>query len=154
MTISTTNLVPVSELKGDSPTDTKMLKGMYSEASRFLTSFKWCGGIRRGWFGQGVGGVVAVFLFEIEPSKPDVDDTLWVVVGDLPPAYLVIDDSPTPKAALATYVAEAKRWVAAVRSQSDLADCIPVNVPPTSENASRLERRLEFLEREFLSDQG
>jgi hypothetical protein len=151
MTVSKTELTPISELEGDTPTDTNLLKRMYSEAERFLLSFKWCTGIVEAWLGIGVGGVVAIFLFEIKPSKPDVDDVLWVVVGDIPPAYLVVDDSPTPKAALATYIAEARRWISAVTSRSELTDCIPVNAPPTDENANRLESRLGFLEREFLT---
>jgi hypothetical protein len=37
-----------------------------------------------------VGGVVSTFLFRID-AEPNIDEWLWVVVGDLPSCYLVTD---------------------------------------------------------------
>ena len=54
---------------------------------------------RRGALRARIGGVVAVFLFRID-GPPEVDPLLWVVVGDLPTAYLVTDDAPSPAIAL------------------------------------------------------
>jgi hypothetical protein len=42
---------------------------------------------------------VVVFLFEIIPSREDVDDKVWLIVGDLPPAYITAEDAPNPAAA-------------------------------------------------------
>jgi hypothetical protein len=57
---------------------------MAEEARQYLLSFAWCKIIKAGWFGWGVGGVCALFLFEILPSKVNVDRWIWIVVGDLP----------------------------------------------------------------------
>jgi hypothetical protein len=150
MTSLEEGLVPAEEMRGDDLLDTHLLNGMLEEATDFLRGFAWSGTIRRRSLGLGVGGVVAVFLFEIEPAHPDVDARLWVVVGDLPPAYLVTDHAPTARDALTGYVEQMSRWVDAAKSGDSVDDLIPVNVPPTPENADLLERRLAFLRDTFL----
>jgi hypothetical protein len=142
--------VPVNLMRGDSAEDTALLREMLKEAETFLHSFSWCRSITESRFGLGVGGVVAVFLFKIVPVHADVDDWLWVVVGDLPPAYLVTDDNPNPASALEAYVAEMDAWVTAVESTQSVDDLIPVNVPATPENARQLRSRLEFLNSEII----
>src|SRR5258708_22011579 len=118
---------------------------MLEEAIDLIRGCEWSGTSRRRWFGMGVGGVVAVFLFELEPIRPDVDDRLWVVAGDLPPAYLVLDNARTAREALSEYVEQMSLWVEAAKSGDSVDDLIPVNVPPTPENADLLERRLDFI---------
>jgi hypothetical protein len=70
---------------------------------------------------------------------------LWVVVGDLPPAYLVCDDAPTWQEALQSYCSEMTRWVEAVRAGTSLEDVIPVGSEPTLEHAAMLASRVEFI---------
>ena|ERR1700744_4000346 len=101
---------------------------------------------------MGGGGIAAVFLFEIEPASTDVDGMLWVIVGDLPPAYLVVEESPTALDALKTYLELMQEWVIAVREEKSTEECIPVNRPATRENADTLETRLNFLKKEFLAN--
>jgi len=139
-------VVPISEMRGDSIKDRQLLHEMYVSAERFLCSFDWCDKVLQAFFGLGIGGVVAVFLFRIQPNQPSVDRMLWVVVGDLPPAYLVTDKSPTPQAALMNYILEMRRWIEAVRKGKSVDKAIPVNVPPTRLWARRLEKRLNSLE--------
>jgi hypothetical protein len=67
------------------------------------------------------------------------------VVGDLPKAYLVTDDSPSPRLALETYVELMSEWVDAATKGQPVDELIPVNVAPTLENAKLLEGRLAFL---------
>jgi hypothetical protein len=141
---------PASQMKGDSEHDTELLKQMLKEAQAYLSAFDWCEAIRESHFGLGVGGVVAVFLFRIIPSREGVDEWLWVVVGDLPPAYLVTDENPTPVSALEAYAEEMKAWVAAAEEGRSVEDFIPVNVPPTHENVEGLKRRLTFLTTEII----
>jgi hypothetical protein len=104
-----------------------------------------------------VGGVVVVLLFRIVPAREDVDEWLWVVVGDVPPAYLVTDDAPNPASALDGYIGEMERWVAAVRAGQPVDDLIPVGtvdgaaqLEPTVERADEIESRLRFLTEEIL----
>jgi hypothetical protein len=123
---------------------------MEVEAEQYLSSFDWCKSIEERWFGWGLGGIVAVFLFKIIPASSEIDDLLWVIIGDLPPAYLVTDESPMPLDALRIYVNLMEEWVAAVRVGESAENCIPVNTLPTLENAYALETRLEFLKQKFL----
>lgn len=147
-------VVPVSEMKGTSEADTALLKSMLQEAQEYITAFTWCGGIREVHFGWGAGDVFAIFLFRIKPTRDDVDEWLWVIVGDLPSAYLVTDACPTPSDALETYIRETGRWVEAARAGKAMKGLIPLQVAPTQENADLLEKRLRSLEQEFLHRRG
>src|ERR1700731_2936765 len=99
-------VVPVDQMVGGDDEDTKLLQVMKSGAENYLRCFPWCKNIREIYFGDGYGGIVAVFLFRIEPSRRDVDQWLWVVFGDVPPAYLVVDARKTPSQALEGYIEE------------------------------------------------
>jgi hypothetical protein len=143
-------VIPVAAMRGENEEETERLRRMEAEARAFLTGFKWCGGIREFYFGDGIGGVFAIFLAQIEPWGPEVDEYLWVVVGDLPPAYLVVDDCRTPKAALRGYIGEMRKWVDVAEENGDPANVIPVNVPATPEWAATLRTRLDALEQEII----
>ncbi|MGD0696366.1 MAG: hypothetical protein ABSB82_16210 [Terriglobia bacterium] len=148
--IDFSKLLPVAAMQGDSEDDTALLRGMFEDARAFLTGFDWCRSVVDSFFGIGIGGVVAVFLFKIVPSREGVDENLWVVVGDLPPAYLVTDDSPTPVAALEAYIDEMSAWVEAARRGDSVEELIPVNAPPTPANVDSLEGRLSFLKNRII----
>lgn len=145
--IDWSTVVPIAELQGDDEEDTELLVKNYSEARSFLLSHDWCRAISSAYFGMGVGGIFSVFLFQVEG---ECDDWLWVVEGDLPSAYFVIDEAPNPTSALAVYVKLMREWVAAVRGQSKIEDAYPIRAAPTEENARKLETRLDYLELEFL----
>src|SRR5574344_1622754 len=76
------------------------------EAQHFLEEKKWCSKIEKGYLGIGVDGILGVFKFYILPTEKDIDSELWVVVGDIPPAYLVTDRAPDAVSALMVYVEE------------------------------------------------
>jgi hypothetical protein len=138
----------------DSEEDSALLLKMATEAKRFIQSFEWCSGVNHEYFGLGVGGVVAAFLYNITPSKPDVDSWLWVIVGDVPPAYIVTDDANTPVLAIEAYNSETREWTAAVKAGNPVDDLIPVNVPATAEWGYELECRLGFIEKTLLRSGG
>lgn len=124
-----------------------------ARAKGFLNGFRWCRKILNGHLAFGIEGVVGVFLFRIEPAETGVDDTLWVVVGDLPSAYLVCDDAPDWRGALEGYIFEMRRWVRAVHAGETLEDVIPVRAEPTTEHADALAGRLNFIERYIVGDE-
>lgn len=147
--VKVTGLVSEDDMEGDSPEDSQLLRGMLAEARSFLSTRTWCLRIVKGYFGLGVGGVLAVFLFEIEPDQ-DADRFIWVVVGDVPTAYLAADAGGTPCEALESYVHEMERWIEAVRTGRSVNTLIPVGVEATLQNAEELESRLEFIKGHFL----
>ncbi len=131
--VDLTQLVSVSHTLGDSNKDSELLFAMAGEAKHFIQSFEWCNAVNRQYFGLGVGGIIAVFLCDITPASPDVDRRLWVVVGDIPPAYIVTDDAPTAVLALNAYMRELRKWIEAAKSGDSIDDLIPVNAPATPE---------------------
>lgn len=146
-----TSVVPIVEMRGETEEETRGLALMFQEARAFLSSFTWCERIQDSFFGFGYAGIVAVFLFRIVPARPGVDDWLWVVVGDLPPAYLVTEGNLTPDLAVDGYICEMTKWVEAAKERRPVGDLIPVNVPATQANAEVLERRLNAL-RHIIND--
>jgi hypothetical protein len=143
--VPVTGVAPIDQMVGDDELDTQLLREMSSVSEAYLSSFDWCKRIRQTYFGKGYGGIVAVFLYLIEPTRDDVDEWLWVVVGDVPPAYLVVDECRTPSQALEGYIEEMHKWVLLAKANQSSHDVIPVNVPATAENAVLLENRLKVL---------
>jgi hypothetical protein len=143
-------MIPVDSIKGDSAVDANLLREMATEASEFICSHEWCESVGRQYLAYGVGGIVAVFLFEITPRSEDVDSTLWVIVGDLPPAYIVVEDNSTAADALDAYCSEMEAWVEAVENDESVEDLIPVSAPPTRVNAEQLRGRVEFLQTKII----
>jgi hypothetical protein len=68
-----------------------------------------------------------------------------VIVGDVPPAYLVTDECKNPAEALDSYIEEMSKWIELAREGKSSSEVIPVNVPATPENAEKLHVRLEMI---------
>jgi len=51
--------------------------------------------IKGEYLGYGAEGIIYIFLFEIEPGRPDIPGWIWVIVGDVPPTYIPADDTRT-----------------------------------------------------------
>ncbi|SRR5260221_9048116 len=145
-------VAPWEEFIAAKPEDWQEMVALHDRARRYLEFYRWCGKIKREYVGIIRGRIIGVFLFEIEPKRPDIDSWIWVIVGDLPSAYITVDECPTAAAALDGYIGAMEEWVAAAESGCSVADLIPVNVPATPEWADRLKRRLQFIDREILSD--
>jgi len=151
------SVTPVSKMKGYDAEDDLCLKQMHLEARRYLDSFKWCKSIQNEYFGFWIGGIIALFLFEIENTANPEDSLLWVTVGDLPTAYFVTDTANNPKEALETYIDLMAHWEEAVLSNLPIDECFPVFVPPgydIMKLAEILKSRLDFLEQNILPEIG
>lgn len=122
-----------------------------SEARSFLLYYKWCKKILDEYLGIFVPGIIGVFLFKIVPTGNNVDEWVWVIVGDIPPAYLTCELCPNPTTALDGYIGAMSDWVNAASKGESVANLIPVNVPATPGNADLLRRRLAFLNKKILS---
>jgi len=138
-------VVPIAEMTGGDKEYDELLRVMGAGAENYLRCFPWCKDIRKIYFGDGYGGIVAVFLFLIEPSRSGVDEWLWVVFGDVPPAYLVTDECKSPSEVLEAYIQEVARWVSLAKQGRSSKDVIPVYMPATPENSADVGRRLKIL---------
>jgi len=130
--------------------DAEDCRDFVTDLQSYLAGFRWAPPTGRMWVGHCIPGVIGTFLIELKPLKADVDRFIWVIVGDLPPAYLSSVYAKTPREALSGYIGEMWAWVSAVEKNEPIDDLIPVNAPPTIQSASNLKARLEFLERDVL----
>jgi hypothetical protein len=130
------------------------VRELAAEAEEFVASQRWCKKVLSVRLAWAVAGVLGVFQVDLAPAQAGVDSTLWVVVGDVPPAYLVLDESPTWREALRGYVAEMSRWVQAVKHGLPFDDVIPVEGEPSLEHADMLAGRLAFIETEIIEAAG
>lgn len=138
------------DIMGEDAADTAALREMAMSARDYIASFNWCPPINAGYLASGVGGIAAVFLFEFTSKIQDTDDRLWVIVGDLPSAYLVVEPGDSPPDALERYCSLMEDWIAAIRDSTPLDKAFPVAAEPTPENAELLERRIAFLLAEII----
>lgn len=143
-------VVSIESMRGDMDVDTEEILAVCDEAAEFLKGFSWCGRIEERFVGLGVPGLVGVFLFRFEPAGSDVDPWVWVIAGDLPPAYITTENAPNPACALDGYIGAMQSWVRAVREGRSVENEIPVGAPPTPPYADALESRLTILDRDVL----
>lgn len=121
-----------------------------AEARQFLSSHPWCVSVQRVAMRFTIPEYLGVFLCTFIPREPEVDTQLWVVVGDLPSAYLAYEETHTWQDALAGYVGEMRRWIEAVRTGASLDDVIPVEYPATRQVADMLQWRLDYIQTELV----
>src|SRR5690242_17053339 len=115
---------------------TKLLRRMLRDAEAYIRSFSWCKDVLSSFFGGGVGEVFAVFLFNIRPARPEVGAWIWIVVGDIPSAYLPIRDAKNPAEVFKTYLSGMGKWIELAREgRGGTPDdgVPPVNLPATPE---------------------
>jgi hypothetical protein len=142
------NVVPVERMTGDDDVDTALLRQMLDAAERYLLSFSWCDSIVSAYFGGEVAKILAIFLFNISPARPDVNEWIWIIVGDIPPAYLPLEDCESAMEAFETYIDGMKRWAVPAREGrvgTPEEGVPPVNAPATLESAEKVEIQLRVL---------
>ena len=138
------------EVRGEDDEETLLLLKMADEAIGYISKFSWCPPIEGTYLAYGVGGVVGLFLMEFRHKIQGTDERLWVVVGDIPSAYLVVEVNDSPNEALERYCTMMDDWVRAVKTSHSLKEVYPVDAAPTLENAEILEERIEFLRKEVI----
>ena len=151
MPVDTSRLKPFTAMRRSKDDNDLSPYSLAQQALWFLVCHEWCASVRHGYAGMVYEGILGVFFFEIEPLR-NADPEVWVIVGDLPPAYIACDDCPNAAAALDGYCGAMSEWVQAVRQKKPVDDLIPVNAPPTEEYADLLERRLRFIYEEILPE--
>lgn len=145
--VDTTDMLPIIDI-----VDVE-LNRLASEATTFLQGHQWCKRVISGWNDRAWNDHVAVFYFKIEPTPVSrADSDVWVIVGDIPPAYIRTKGCENGIQALRAYVEDMKDWVEHVRLGLPTENDVPVNVPAETRYAHMLDSRLQFIERELLSE--
>jgi hypothetical protein len=128
---------------------------LLDDAHQFIMKQTWKQRVLGYWSGIVEGGLVGVFLYKINPAKPDVPPYHWVVVGpDIPHAYITTDDAPNPACALESYFGVMLDWIDAVTAGKDTSNVYPVQIPDGTDALSyarRVEIVLKRIDAEVLS---
>jgi len=148
--MDTSRLTPVASIEGEDEEETSLLRAMLTEARGYIRSFRWCPKISEEYLGFGIGKVLGLFLFHFAEPIGETDEYLWVVVGDLPSAFFVIDDAPNPRSAAEVYCRMMQAWINAVSSKAPLDDVFPVKADATDEMAQMLDTRLRFIREKII----
>lgn len=141
--------ISINELRNSNHEFKHEINELYSNAFQYLNDFSWCSQVLEGWYDRGIADILAVFYFKILPSK-NADEFVWVVVGDLPPAYIDIESAPNGACAIKAYIEIMEDWVLAVKTKKNLDDVFPINVPANDKYANMLASRINFIRENFL----
>ena len=131
-------------LDADDKTQLLDAADMAVSALHYLESFKWFPGASAITWGTGVPGCFAVFHVRLVRAVKQ-DTELWVVVGDVPSSYLVINDGDDAIDALRIYCDLMEDWCEAVSEGRNLDEVFPVNAEPSPDNVALLRGRMAFI---------
>lgn len=152
MNIDTTHMINIEDIPNHNLDNIDELIALSREALIFINSQQWCKRIIHGKLERGWGYVIAVFFFIIEPAYDNIPNHIWVIVGDLPPAYIDVETNSNGVYAIDSYVMEMQKWIDSVMNSKSVEELIPVNVPPTKEYARMLQERLDIIREELLAN--
>lgn len=144
-------MILIEDLIKSDPDDLELIS-LAEEARLFIEGHKWCKSVEKQWLAKGWENILLVFFFEIVPNSTDADDKVWVIVGDLPPAYIDVESATNETEAIQVYIEIMDDWVQCVKKGESVENCYPINVPPTDEHAEMLDTRLNFI-RDYLLGQ-
>lgn len=155
--INTSRFVPVRELRAGEINENSDLMSYADDARRFLARQPWCDGIGDEAMACGWPGILAVFYVQVVESPGCPDPAVWIVTGDIPPAYIDIISCRTPREVLGAYCRTMQGWIDRVLEGEPVNDAIPVcyrgtlkQIPATAENAERLRSRIEYISAELI----
>ncbi len=137
---------------GEDDDDTALLKDMAKEALRFLPGLEGAPPAERLYLAFGVGGLVAVFLAELTGPLHDRPDTqIWIVVGDLPEAFIGIA-CRNPVMVLQSYCELMDDWADRVLGRKDMSVAYLIHAEPTPRHARMLKDRIKLIRRDIIPE--
>jgi hypothetical protein len=132
------------------PDDAEDIRQLHQRALAFLVEQSWLRRADEILVAAIFPGVLGIFLAKVVVDFNEKRESIWLFVGDIPPAYIAASSCQTPAAALEGYLGEMQAWIDAVRSGESTEHLIPVNAAETSDAADALEKRLDFLQERIL----
>jgi hypothetical protein len=135
------------------PEEDAQLAEMEEEARDYVRTRPWSKPIREMLLAFGVSRILALFLVRFDKPirwEGEEDTELWVIVGDLPPAYFATDDSPNAAEALETYCVFMEDWADRILNGDSLEGAYPIAAAPTQEHARMLKSRIELIRHEII----
>lgn len=152
--IDTSKMIPIQDISSAADIEHRdEVIELAERAQAYIGSMSWCKEIVNGWLDYACGYIAGVFYFQILPAYPDVPSDIWVIVGDLPPAYMEAELCSNGCEAMELYIDGAQEWVDRVLEGRTIDDTVmPVNVPPEKKWAEELQGRLRFLREHILND--
>jgi hypothetical protein len=97
------------------------------------------------------GYILGLIFFHVVSVDQHAPQYVWVIVGDIRPAFFDAQEYSDAKAVLRHYIDGMKAWVDCASNGQILdTSIIQVNVPPTREWAKRLQTRLTIIEEEIM----
>lgn len=144
--IDFSKLTPIEFMFGGEFEQTQEIVALFEEAELYLSSFRWCDGIKKAYFGLGVSDFVGIFLFEIEPSEEAVERFHWVVAGDVPPACIAGTECRNSAFALHKYIGALRDWCNTELSKEPNASLPPPGVTSAADGVHTLLGRIKLLD--------
>ena len=149
--MDTKKLINIKDLAHTGVEYKQELLKLYEEATEYLKKQNWCVKVLDCWYDRGLADKLAVFYFKIDPTK-GADEYVWMVVGDLPPAYIDIESAVNGACAIQAYTDIMEDWVRTVKEGGDMDEVYPVNVPVNEKHADMLASRIKFIRENVLVD--
>ena len=125
------------------------LMTLFNEAKSYLEKQNWCSNIVGCWFDRSYVDKLAVFYFKIVPLG-EADEFVWIIVGDIPPAYIDIETASNGALAIQAYTDIMEDWVTAVVNGEGVDEVYPIDAPANEEYASMLASRIKFIRNKIL----
>lgn len=113
---------------------------LINESKIYLASQKWCGEIYEGWLFTNIGYALCIFLYRIDKLQSSEDNLVWIVVGDIPPAYLDTYNVESTKEVIENYIELVEDWIENAESGNSFEDCFPFK-SDTRKNLLRCSKR-------------
>ncbi len=136
------------------PVDSK--RKLPVRATAFIKQAGWLRSIEVLYGRLQIDPIFALYLVDCS-SNPKMPPYIWVIVGDIPPAFLSTTVNPSAIAAVETYVAELRWWSKTLLEGGDMAECMPIlhadsfrPLPPTPKTATMVGERADAVERLIL----
>jgi hypothetical protein len=101
------------------------------------------------WYDRGLVDKLAVFLFRIIPLR-GADEYVWIVVGDIPTAYIDIESAVNGACAIQAYTDIMEDWILIVKEGGNMNEVYPIEVPANITYANMLESRINFIRENIL----